>query len=154
MCCARIDATRLATKLLDIMTECAKMNAQKWRPNYVAAALCNESGFIGASTLVIDFIVVDLFVWKALNSLSHRPLVSTRQALLHYSNLARNECAKMNAQRWRPNYVAAALGYERGFIGASTLAIDFIVVDLFAWKALHSLPLSCRVEIKWVQAAR
>ena len=60
----------------------------------------------------------------------------------------------MNAQRWRPNYIAAALGYERGFIGASTLEIDFIVVDLFAWKALHSLPLSCRVEIKWVQAAR
>ena len=29
VCCARIDATRLATKLLDIMTECAKMNAQK-----------------------------------------------------------------------------------------------------------------------------
>ena len=29
VCCARIDATRLATKLLDVMTECAKMNAQK-----------------------------------------------------------------------------------------------------------------------------
>ena len=80
VCCARIDATRLATKLLDVMTECAKMNAQ-------------------------------------------------------------NACARMNAQRWRPNYLAAALGYERGFIGASTLVIDFIVVDLFVWKALNSLSL-------------
>ena len=29
VCCARIDVTGLATKLLDVMTECAKMNAQK-----------------------------------------------------------------------------------------------------------------------------
>ena len=64
------------------------MNAQKWRPNCVDAALYYESGFIGASTLVIDFIAVDLFVWEALNSLSQRPLVSLRQALLHYSSLA------------------------------------------------------------------
>ena len=77
----------------------AKMKGQRWRLNYVAAALRCESGFIGASTLVIDFIVVDIFVWKALNSLSHRPLVSLRQALLHYSNLARNECAKTNAPK-------------------------------------------------------
>ena len=70
--------------------ECAKMAAQLY-----FAALGYERGFIGASTLVIDFIVVDLFVWKALNSLSHRPLISPRQALLHYSNLARNERAKM-----------------------------------------------------------
>ena len=115
------------------------MNGQRWRLNYVAAALCYESGFIGASSLVIDFIVVDIFVWKALNSLSHRPLVSPRQALLHYSNLARNERAKMNAQKWRPSYVADALCYESGFIGASTLVIDLIVVDLFVWKALNSL---------------
>ena len=64
------------------------MKEQGWRLDYVAAALCWESGFIGASTLVIDFIAVDLFVWKALNSLSQRPLVSPRQALLHYSSLA------------------------------------------------------------------
>jgi len=80
-------------------------------------------------------------VWKALNSLSHRPLVSPRQALLHYSNLARNERAKMNAQKWRPNCVDAALYYESGFIGASTLVIDFIAVDLFVWKALDLLSL-------------
>ena len=79
--------------------ECARMNAQRWRPNYIAAALGYERGFIGASTLVIDFIVADLFVWKAWNSLSHRPLVSLRQASLHYSNLARNECAKTNAPK-------------------------------------------------------
>ena len=44
VCCARIDATRLATKLLDVMTECAKMNAQRrMRKNEcakMAAQLC------------------------------------------------------------------------------------------------------------------
>ena len=99
MCCARIDATRLATKLLDVMTECskiecAKMNAQRWRPNYVAAALGYERGFIGASTLVIDFIVVDLFAWKALHSLLRRPPVPTKQALVYCSDLS-----EMNAQK-------------------------------------------------------
>ena len=39
-----------------------KMKGQRWRLNYVAAALCYESGFIGASSLVIDLMVVDLFV--------------------------------------------------------------------------------------------
>ena len=58
--------------------------------------------------------------------------------------LVRNERAKMIAQRWRPNYIVAALDYERGFIGASTLVIDFIVVDLFAWKALHTPILQSR----------
>ena len=82
------------------------------------------------------------YIWvEASNSLSHRPLVSPRQALLHYSNLARNERAKMNAQKWRPNCVDAALYYESGFIGASTLVIDFIAVDLFVWKALDLLSL-------------
>ena len=61
---------------------------------------------------------------------------------------------KMNAQKWRPNDVAAALCYESGFIGASTLVIDFIIVDLFVWKASNSLPLFCRSEIKWDQAAQ
>ena len=66
--------------------------------------------------------------------------------------MRKNECARMNAQRWRSNYVAAALGYERGFIGASTLVIDFIVVDLFVWKALDSLPLFPSPE--YLQAKR
>ena len=47
----------------------------------------------------------------------------------------------MKGQRWRLNYVAAALRFESGFIGASTLVIDFIAVDLFVWKALDLLPL-------------
>ena len=74
--------------------ECARMNAQRWRPNYVAAALGYERGFIGASTQVIDFIVVDLFAWKALHSLLRRPPVSTKQALVYCSALS-----EMNAQK-------------------------------------------------------
>ena len=64
----------------------------------------------------------------------------------------KNECAKTNAPKWRPSYVAAALCYESGFIGASTLVIDFIVVDLFVWKALDSLPLFPSPE--YLQAKR
>ncbi len=73
--------------------ECARMNAQRWRPNYIAAALGYERGFIGASTQVIDFIVVDLFAWKALHSLLRRPPVPTKQALVYCSDLS-----EMNAQ--------------------------------------------------------
>ena len=47
----------------------------------------------------------------------------------------------MKEQGWRLDYVAAALGWESGFIGASTLVIDFIAVDLFVWNALDLLPL-------------
>ena len=77
-----------------VRNECAKMNAQRWRSNYVATALGYERGFIGASTLVIDFIVVDLFAWKALHSLLRRPPVSTKQALAYRSDLS-----EMNAQK-------------------------------------------------------
>ena len=55
--------------------------------------------------------------------------------------MSKSEEAKMKGQRWRLNYVAAALRCESGFIGASTLVIDFIAVDLFVWKALDLLPL-------------